>query len=194
MTSIQINWDEVPDTLSKEQMCKICHISKNTARRLLLEGIVPCEYTGKKSRCFSIKKDDLRTFVEGPLFRNRTYFNDEKGVKQACTTLSVENLPEETVIAMKVYFTRKLAKVPDVLTVREVSELIGYSRNQINRWCSSGKLKCFIRQHSHYIPKAFLIAFFCSATFRSIKNKSEWHRKTMFNFSKHHKVTAEHHE
>jgi len=64
MTSIQINWDEVPDTISKEQMCRICHISNNTARRLLLEGIVPCEYTGKKSKCFSIKKEDLRTFVE----------------------------------------------------------------------------------------------------------------------------------
>lgn len=36
-----INWDEVPELLSKEQFYKLCHISKSTALHLLRNGILP---------------------------------------------------------------------------------------------------------------------------------------------------------
>ena len=45
-----INWDTVPDVMSKDQFYKLCHISKSTARYLLQTGKVPCRYTGKKTR------------------------------------------------------------------------------------------------------------------------------------------------
>ena len=53
-----INWNEVPDVITKEQFYRICHISKSTALYLLKSGAVPCEYSGKKTRCYKIKKDD----------------------------------------------------------------------------------------------------------------------------------------
>ena len=34
----EINWNEVPDILTKEQFYKLCHISKKTARFLLESG------------------------------------------------------------------------------------------------------------------------------------------------------------
>lgn len=185
MLQTEINWDEIPETISKEQLYKICHIAKDTARRLLLEGIIPCEYTGKKTRCYSIKKSDVKAFVESPAFCSGTYLSDERKIRASCAAFAVDELPKDTVIAMKEYFTRKLSKSPDVFTVAEIAALTGYSHTQINKWCSSGKLKSFKRQKRYFVPKIFLVAFFCSTTFRAVKNKSAWHRKTVFDFSKH---------
>lgn len=39
---------EYPETVSKEQLCQICHISKRKATWLLEHGYIPCEDTGKK--------------------------------------------------------------------------------------------------------------------------------------------------
>ena len=54
-----INWDAVPDVITKDQLYRICHICKSTALYLLQSGKVPCEYTGRKTRCYKIKKADV---------------------------------------------------------------------------------------------------------------------------------------
>ena len=38
-----INWDAVPDVITKDQLYRICHISKSTALYLLQSGKIPCE-------------------------------------------------------------------------------------------------------------------------------------------------------
>ena len=57
--SNEINWDEYPDIITKDQLYKICHISKQTARRLLITGAIPCVYTGKKLDVFKLKNTML---------------------------------------------------------------------------------------------------------------------------------------
>lgn len=51
MDETAINWDSIPDIITKDQLYQICHISKSTALYLLRSGKIPCEYTGKKTRC-----------------------------------------------------------------------------------------------------------------------------------------------
>lgn len=58
-----INWDEIPEILSKEQFYKLCHISKTTALHLLRNGIVPCSNSGMKTRCYKIKKVDVQEYL-----------------------------------------------------------------------------------------------------------------------------------
>ena len=58
-----INWDKVPEILSKEQFYKLCHISKSTALHLLRNGIVPCIDSGMKTRCYKIKKADVKEYA-----------------------------------------------------------------------------------------------------------------------------------
>ena len=53
-----IDWDDVPEIMSKEQFYQICHISKTTAGMLLKSGKVPSEYCSKP-RCYKIRKQDL---------------------------------------------------------------------------------------------------------------------------------------
>ena len=66
-----INWDAVPDVITKDQLYRICHISKSTALYLLQSGKIPCEYTGRKTRCYKIKKEDVIAYLE-----NRKVFPD----------------------------------------------------------------------------------------------------------------------
>ena len=43
---------EYPEVISKEQVYRICHISKRKATWLLENGIIPCKDSGKKTRRF----------------------------------------------------------------------------------------------------------------------------------------------
>lgn len=56
MNETAINWDSIPDIITKDQLYQICHISKSTALYLLRSGKIPCEYTGKKTRCYKSKR------------------------------------------------------------------------------------------------------------------------------------------
>ena len=59
MDVFPVNWDSVPEAMNKEQFFRICHISKSTALHLLKSGKVPCEWSGKKTRCYKIRKEDV---------------------------------------------------------------------------------------------------------------------------------------
>ena len=48
-----------PETISKDKFYKIAHISKATALHLLQNGLVPCKDTGKKTRRYTIRTDDI---------------------------------------------------------------------------------------------------------------------------------------
>ena len=63
MKEQNINWDSIPEILSKEDLCRICHIAKKTALHLLRSGRVPCEFSGKKTRCYRIRKSDVQNYL-----------------------------------------------------------------------------------------------------------------------------------
>ena len=64
MDVFPVNWDSVPEVMNKEQFFRICHISKSTALHLLKSGKVPCEWSGKKTRCYKIRKEDVKAYLE----------------------------------------------------------------------------------------------------------------------------------
>ena len=59
-----VSWDDLPDTLSKEQFYKICHISKKTASDLLNSGKVPCIKSDKRTHKFKIRKADAIEYLK----------------------------------------------------------------------------------------------------------------------------------
>ena len=59
-----INWDDIPEVITKEQLYRICHISKSTALYLIKSGKIPCTDTGKKTRRYTIKKADVLAYLK----------------------------------------------------------------------------------------------------------------------------------
>ena len=62
---------QIPEMISKDQLYKICHVSKRKALWLLENGVIPCVDSGKKTRRFTIKTVDvvkyLRKLDEGKI-------------------------------------------------------------------------------------------------------------------------------
>lgn len=59
-----INRNALPDEMSKEQFRIICHISKATTAKLSESGVVPCIHSGKKTRCYTIRKTDVQAYLK----------------------------------------------------------------------------------------------------------------------------------
>ena len=63
-------YEEYPEVISADQLYQICHISKRKAKWLLEHGYIPCEDSGKKTRRYKIRLNDvidyLRTLEAAP--------------------------------------------------------------------------------------------------------------------------------
>ena len=90
-----------------------------------------------------------------------------------------KELPEDTLRQMHGYYEKLLRKYPDVVTVKDVVALTGYTLTTVHNWCSRGSLKAFQKGLKFCIPKIFLVDFFCSIT-----RKSLWHIQTLNEFSR----------
>lgn len=184
MKNLPIDWDSVPDVMNKDQFYRLCHISKSTALHLLKSGKVPCEWTGKKTRCYKIKKEDVRAYLEERAIYPELYSAPRGWYGGHYVAKLSKELPEDVLQQMHDYYAKLLSKYKDVVTVQDVVVLTGYAKTTINNWCNRGELKSFRKGQLFYIPKIFLIYFFCSLTFRSITRKSLWHIQTLNDFQR----------
>ena len=183
-----INWKEVPDVITKEQFYRICHISKSTALYLLKSGAVPCEYSGKKTRCYKLKKDDVKKYLESK-GKFPEYYVTPRGWYANSPTKPPCALSEDTANKLYAYYTKLLSDYKDVIFAQDIVKLTGYAKATINGWCAKGRLKSFEKENKYYIPKVFLIEFFGSTYFRSIIRKTSWHIQTINEF--HHLMQKE---
>ena len=55
---------QYPEYITKDQMYRICHISKRTCLFLLESGLVPCHDSHKKTRRFKILLDDVIQYIQ----------------------------------------------------------------------------------------------------------------------------------
>lgn len=177
-----IKWDEIPDIITKDQFYRICHISKSTALHLLRNGIVPCEYTGKRTRCYKIRKEDVQKYLASKT-KFPEYYSAPKGWYKDTHRLTLPaDLPEDTFVKMKAYYSNLLKDYRDVIITSEIVKLTGYAKSTINNWCNRRLLKHFRKGIFTYVPKVFLVDFFCSYSFRSIIRKTSWHYQTLNEF------------
>ena len=171
-----INWDDIPDTISKEQLCKICHISKKTAFFLLTNNIIPNEDTGKKTFRFKIKKEDVMIFVN-----DKVEYSDKipQGYYKSNKVTS-DNRKKKYVIEVDLYlfhqfFEDLLAYFPDLMSIHEISVLTGYGKTAVLYWCSDKGLPYIISGKKYFIPKNRFITFCCGDYFPKIKKRSYRH-------------------
>lgn len=175
-----INWDKVPEILSKEQFYKLCHISKSTALHLLRNGIVPCVDSGMKTRCYKIKKADVQNYLskraifpEAYSAPTGWYCNNKKN--------NSKHVPPKILEDMAAFYTDKLQRYPDVLSVKQVTKFIGYESSTVVRWCKLNYLKAYSLEKL-YIPKTYFIEFLNSVYFRSINQKCKTHISLIYEF------------
>ena len=185
-----IKWSTVPNTLNKEQFYKLCGISKKTALFLLQSGKVPCVTTGKKTRCYLIRKEDVKVYLRDrevyPEFYKAAsgWYSGKTNSKRVSKRVSyiVPDIDSELLKFLPAFFTELLKDEPDVMTVADIHSFTGYSMETVKRWIRRGHLKSFHKGKQNLIPKVFLVEYLCSGPFRTILRKTPWHVQSIQRF------------
>ena len=174
---------QYPEIITKDQLYRICRISKRKALWLLENGVIPCEDSGKKTRRFRIRLEDVIEFLERrdagnldvilpqgifssashPVCRPRTYLDSE----ELCTFILAEWDDQ-----------------PDMLTVRETAELCGYSIHTVNGWVRKGSVASVAYHGANLVSKDSLAEWLASKEGQGIGHMSEVHWGLMEEFQR----------
>ena len=160
-----------PSYISKEQLCKICHISKRTALRLLEDGSIPCKSNGKQTRKFQIALADVEAFLLKRQARIKTNPREARNVYRPMSAEMKSLLPHVV--------TNWLEPYPDVLSVDEVVQITGYGSSSVVKWCKKEDLQHYCIGRKFFVPKTWLQEFMLSERFWGIHVKSHIHRQSL---------------
>lgn len=169
----ELTLSKTPIYLSKEQFYRECHISKATALKLIQSGLVPAIDTKKQTRRYLIARDDVEVFK-----RDRETNPSKYGIGLSRNVLTYGGFREyrqSTAIKMRKLAQSDWADSPDVLSISDVSNLLGYRKETICRWRKTLGLKGFKISGRHYIPKNYLLDFIGSPEFHRVQPKSVKH-------------------
>ena len=134
-----------PSYISKEQLCKICHISKRTALRLLEDGSIPCKSNGKQTRKFQIALADVEAFLLKRQARIKINPREARNVYRPMSAEMKSLLPHVV--------TDWLEPYPDVLSVDEVVQITGYGSSSVVKWCKKEDLQHYCIGRKFFVPK-----------------------------------------
>ena len=171
-----------PDEITKDQLYRICHISKKTASFLLESGLIPNINSGKKTRKYKIQLSDVINYLDKRDDNSIIYKAPENYYKGNYGNKEKRPMPqftEEQRQAMKGHFLQYLSNYNDVLSIEEVSEFTGYTIKSVYEWCSRREMKGFLIYNRYKIPKEYLVDFLISNRCMLILKKSQKHRQLL---------------
>lgn len=162
-----------PEMVSKEQLCKICHISKRKATWLLENGFIPCTDTGKKTRRFWIKMVDVIYYLENKDKHPEKYitpqgiFSSElKQKNQQENLITSENFHE-----YKRFVEKEMKSIADVMTTTEAAEVM--MTKDLSEKIKGKKLKAYSYKARNVITKKDLL----DSYFKAVKENNRCYQK-----------------
>lgn len=160
MSDYSYLYDEFPEVISGEQLRKILHISKRKCAWLLQSGAIPCTDNCNKTRRYAAKLDDVIDYI----------ITSENAAVNVHPLRPPDGFKEQLI--------DEWFDVPDVLTIKEVSAITGYTPNAVDRWIVKGSLRSVIVQTGLITSREWLIDFYCGDGYNIVK-KVDKHRKLL---------------
>ena len=179
----------LPQVLSGEQVRCALHISKRKCAWMLNNGFIKCQNTGKRTRKYTVLKEDLLTYIQDSAKHPEKYvtphaeFSSAKYVTARKPRPRKTGFPSSLPVGFRDWLEQEFVTVPDTLTVPQVIATTGYTDNTVNRWLRQGYLKYVQTQTAKIIPKLWLIDFYCTHAY-TITNMSDKHIKLLQKFFK----------
>lgn len=154
-------YDQYPEYVSKDQLSKICGISKKSATYLLESKIIPYIENDKQTWRYKIALADIITYLRqreqwGSMIPKGKANSRRPAPKNPRTSFSkvVEPGEESKVVA---YFTYICADYPDVVTTADVAEMTGIDTETVCRMVRAGDLQAIVTQPRSLIPKVYVL-------------------------------------
>lgn len=164
---------EYPEYFTKEQLYRICQVSKKTALYYLESGLIPAIDSGKQTHRFTIATKDVVVFLKQrdknpACYRARPgWYQGNSGYKRALPFLI---FPLERGKVTEARLTRWLEDYPDLMKPKDAAKVTGYMLDTIVDWCSSDKLHHFVIRKAFLIPKLSLMDFMMSIASRELRS------------------------
>ena len=167
--------------ISAEKLYKILHYSKRKTKYLLDNGVIPCENSGKKTRCYSIKMSDVAVYLENIRRDPKQYFFPAGIFSSNCKHVPVYTIDLSSGEHQRLYgiITRALSKAPDALTVEDAASATGYSTTFMIKAIQRGDLYVEKLPRGYIVPKEKLIRFLAGKSGMAVKYKSAFHKKML---------------
>ena len=184
--------NDLPQVLSGEQVRYALHISKRKCAWMLNNGFIKCQNTGKRTRKYTVLKEDLIAYIEDSAKHPEKYvtpyaeFSTAKYGKTYKPRPRKTGFPSSLPSDFRPWLEQEFENVPDALTVPQVIATTGYTDNAINRWILQGHLKSVQTQTTRIVPKIWLIDFYCTYGY-TIAQMSNKHINLMQKFFKKNK-------
>ena len=173
--------------MSKDQFYQIAHISKATALFLLKNGLVPCEDSGKKTRRYTIKTDDVIEYLKNreshPDYYKaiRGWYRGTAGKKGTINESVAPDLSPEQHQLLIQYLTALMKPYDDLMTVKQLAGFSGYNTTTVINWCNKN-LKHFNVAGRFLIPKISATEYLASPQLCSLPQKSKKHKELLIDF------------
>lgn len=126
-----------PAYVTKRELCEICHICPKTAYNLEQQGEIP--YTIEQNhliRSHKIKLTDILAYL----------------YRRECR----QEADGPYICAMRTFYDEHLSPYSDLLSVKDIQQITGFSSSAIVRWISTGILKAFQPGKQYTVPKDFM--------------------------------------
>lgn len=193
MTEFQVYCDEIrakyPKTMSKDQFRKVAHISKATALFLIQSGLVPCRDSGKKTRRYTIRTEDVISYLSDRILYPHKYkacegwYHDKSSGKNIRRSLSSRfSFTDEQTELLRQYYESQMQALDDLLTIKQLAAFMGYDSTTIVNWCNKRGLKSFSISGKFLIPKESAIHFIASPAICAMAQKSYIHKLYLSDF------------
>lgn len=188
--------------ITKEQFCRICHISKRHAKYLLDSGLVKCMDSGKKTRRYTIQAKDVWAYridhdAHPEKYRAPAgYYAAHPSKPKQCFSSSqlsetAEPVPFTGQEKSQLYtlWEREAADYADLMTTTDVCNLTGYQSKTIYNWYHHHFIIGFMIHRKLLIPKLSLLEYLSGDTANAIVRKSAKHRTLLCQYRQ--KVTSD---
>ena len=177
--------------LSLEQLRQRLHISKRKAAWMLNNGVIPCRIVNTPTHLrYYVSEEDLRAYMKQSITESRKEF-----IRGQFSSRN-KNAPETNEVSgdeINVYsylskkernkfermLEKRLAIYPDVMDIKRIVSIIGYTDRTIRWHIGKGRIFAIIQDRKYLVSKYSLIKFLASDKGFAMQPKSEWHEKAI---------------
>ena len=177
--------------LSLEQLRQRLHISKRKAAWMLNNDVIPCRIVNTPTHLrYYVSEEDLRAYMKQSITKSKKEFI--RGQFSSRT----KNAPETNEVSgdeINVYsylskkernkfermLEKRLAIYPDVMDIKRIVSIIGYTDRTIRWHIGKGRIFAIIQDRKYLVSKYSLIKFLASDKGFAMQPKSEWHEKAI---------------
>lgn len=122
--------------ISKEQFCKLAHVRKANALKLIQSGLIPYIDIGDQTHRYLIRQSDAEAYLTDRAHDPAKYSFQRESRIQTYPGKFDRNFANE----LSQYASVLWKDEPQMLTVQQVHDLLGYSEHVIRRWYVYGKI------------------------------------------------------